>query len=63
MPSWWNGPTETGFGLVCEFDTECGQEAMVLAWIWDRERRAWVAAALCLKHLATVCQVPLAGAA
>lgn len=55
--------TATGFGLVCEFDTECGQEALVMAWIWDRDRGVWVAAVLCLKHLAEVCQAPLAGAA
>lgn len=50
MPErWWNGPTATGLGLVCEWDTLCQEEALVLVWI--RDGRRWAASLLCLGHL------------
>lgn len=49
MPSRWNGPTETGFGLVCEWDARCKAEALVLVWIRDGDH--WAATLLCREHL------------
>ncbi len=53
MPSWWSGPTRTGFGLVCEWDARCQAEALVLAWIRDADGQ-WNMTVLCLEHLAAL---------